>query len=411
VQAGVPFDVSYTAATGYTWVDLEVSGPGAPHSGKFSVTGGGPFTWSYTVSGHGAGVLELDFVEGKTNGAPGNVLASCQVSSLASNRGGASGFVTASGTEFVRDGTPYAFVGANLRGLVHYGHGDALPYADAGQVELNLSALQAMGARVVRTFVAYHQLNAQQTGDRLAPILDALAAHGLTAIVVLTDFYATGFNPAGDGGFYLSDLNGFTVLNHAFFESGYTLNYKPQVQALVTRFADHPAIFSWELGNEIRDATFADSNPATFIAFCQDMAATIRALDPNHMISVGEISALNNGMSEAEAQQIYGDPNVSFLTMRSYDGGSSDDTGFAASLGKPIIIEEAGISSGDRPQLLGSDLAKWFGKGCRGYLQWGFSAASSDNGDGDTQWGMDKVWHANDWDGMFGAYQSFAATL
>lgn len=359
-----------------------------------------------TSSGGGSG--SGGFPGGGTGGASGSGGSGGTGGSGGSTGGG---YVTTNGTQFSRDGAKYRFVGANLRGLTHYGHGDALPYADAEQIALNLSSIQGMGGRVVRAFVSYRELDAQATGDRLAAVLDELASKDLTLIVVLTDFYATGFNPAGDDGFYASDLNGFTVLNHAFFQSGYAQSYKPQVEALVARFQNHPAIFSWELGNEIRDATFADSTPATFIAFCKDMAGTIRGLDSNHMISVGEISALGNGMSKGDAAQIYGDPNISFLTMRSYDGGNTDDTGFAAGLGKPIIVEEAGISGGDRPAELASDLQKWFGKGTRGYLQWGFSAAPNDNGDGDTQFGMDKVWHANDWDGMHSAYQSFAQTL
>jgi hypothetical protein len=414
--AGVPFSASYTADTGYTYIALTVSGPGSPTAGSEQITGSGPFTWSYTISGHGAGVLSFEFVEGKMGGNPGNVVASCQLESVSGSGGGGTGggtgqgFVTANGSHFSRGGQDYAFVGANVRGITHYGHSEVLP-ADSGQIELNLSELQGMGGRVVRAFVSFQGIDAEETGNRLGAVLDALVPHDLTMIVVLTDFYATPFHPQGDSGFYATDLNGFTVLNHAFFAGGYSQSYKPQVQALVQRFKDHPAIFSWELGNEIRDATFADSSASTFISFCQDMASTIRGIDQNHMISVGEISALNNGMSQAEAEQIYGNADISFLTMRSYDGGNTDDTAFAASLGKPIIVEEAGFQSGDRPALLAADLGKWFGKGCRGYLQWGFHAASVDNGDGDTLFGMDRVWHANDWDGMYGAYQSFAQGL
>lgn len=416
VQAGVPFDVSYTADTGYTFVAMEVTGPGAPAANDFQVTGSGPFTWTYTVSGHGEGVLSFDFLEGKTNGSPGSVLGSCQVSSVeGSGSGGtggtlAGGFVGVNGTHFTRDGAEYQFVGANLRGLTHYGHNDALPYADAGQVELNLAAIQGMGGRVVRAFVSFHGIGAQETGDRLAPVLDAVAAHGLTLIVVLTDFYNTGFSPQGDDGFYATDVNGFTVLNHDFFASGYHQNYEPQVEALVTRFKAHPAIFSWELGNEIRDATFNGSSAATFIQFAKDMAGKIRSIDQNHMVSVGEISPIL-GWSQSEGTELFSDPNISFMTMRSYNGGDNDPTAFAAGIGKPIIVEEAGISGGNRPAQLAADLSKWFGKGCRGYLQWGFSAGTSDNGDGDTQYGMDKVWHKDDWDAMYATYKDFAATL
>lgn len=350
---------------------------------------------------------------GASSGGAGGTSAAGGTGGVAGAGGGAGAtsqaFVSPSGTSFVQNGQDYSFVGANLRGITDYGHGDALPYADAGQIELSLSAVQGMNGKVIRAFTAYKGIDAQTTGDRLGAVLDAAESHGITVIVVLTDFYATDFHPQGDDGFYANDLNGYTVLDHDFFASGYQQNYKPEVQALVSRFKDHPAIFSWELGNEIRDATFSNSSADTFIAFCKDMASSIHAVDSNHMISVGEISALG-GMSQAQAQQLYGDPDISFLTIRSYDGGTTDDTGLAQSLGKPIIVEEAGYQSGDRPTELGADLSKWFGRGVRGYLQWGYVAATSDNGDGDKMYGMDRIFHA-DWDGLYATYKGFGQKL
>ncbi|MEZ4222100.1 MAG: cellulase family glycosylhydrolase [Polyangiaceae bacterium] len=349
---------------------------------------------------------------GSTAGSGGSGLSGGIGGSAGSASGSSGqGFVTAKGTHFERDGAEYAFIGVNMRGLVHYGH-EALPYADAGHVELNLAAVQGMSGRVVRAFVAYHGIGTKEAGNRLEATLDAAAKHGLTLIVVFTDFYNTGFNPKGDDGFYAADSNGFTVLNHDFFASGYQQNYKPLVQALVTRFKDHPAVFAWELGNEIRDATFAGlSSGKTFVDFCLDMAGAIRAIDSNHMISVGEIGATVSGLSDSEQQTLYSDANISFLTTRSYDGGFSDDTGLAASVGKPIIVEEAGFSGSGRPKKVSADLTKWFGKGCRGYLQWGFMSSPGDNGDGDTEYGMDHVWHQGDWDGLHKTYQSFAQGL
>ncbi len=436
VTAGVPFQVRYTAKTAYTYIGMKVTGPGSPQVENQQITGTGPYTWTYTVSGHGAGVLSLTFVDGMTGGNPGNPIATCQVQSVAGSGTGGSGgiggaggttgtggsggtpsqgFVTSNGTRFSRNGKNYRFVGANVRGITHYGHNDALPYSTASQIELNLSDVQGMNGKVIRAFVAYNGIGATETGNRLGAVLDAAETHNITVIVALTDFYgATPFHPKGDDGYYAKDLNGYTVLDHAFFASGYQQNYKPQVLALVQRFKNHPAIFAWELGNEIRDATFSNSSPATFTAFCKDMASAIHAADPNHMIAVGEISAMaGSGMTQAQAQTLYGDPDISFLTIRSYDGTSYDDTSFAASLGKPIIVEEAGFDSSkysDRPSATAGDLSKWFGKGVRGYLQWGYMPSATDNGDGDGIHGMDKAIH-NDWDGLYSTYKSFGATL
>jgi hypothetical protein len=43
-------------------------------------------------------------------------------------------------------------------------------------------------------------------------------------------------------------------------------------------------------------------------------------------------------------------------------------------------------------------------------MPWGFMVGS-DNGDGDKALGMDKEWHADDWDNLHSAYRSRAAAL
>lgn len=73
---------SYTNNVGYAYVDMEVTGPGMPSSEWGGVVGSSPFTWTYTIYGYQPGILTFKFVEGKTNGNPGNVVASCQVESL-----------------------------------------------------------------------------------------------------------------------------------------------------------------------------------------------------------------------------------------------------------------------------------------------------------------------------------------
>ena len=73
---------SYTNNVGYAYVDMEVTGPGMPSSEWGGVVGSSPFTWTYTIYGYDPGILTFKFVEGKTGGSPGNVVARCQVESL-----------------------------------------------------------------------------------------------------------------------------------------------------------------------------------------------------------------------------------------------------------------------------------------------------------------------------------------
>jgi len=74
--------VTYTNSTPYAYVDMEVTGPGAPKSEWGGVVGNGPYTWSYSVNGYSPGTLTFTFVEGKNGGNPGNKVATCQAQAL-----------------------------------------------------------------------------------------------------------------------------------------------------------------------------------------------------------------------------------------------------------------------------------------------------------------------------------------
>jgi len=96
VAVGVPFDVSFTDTPGYAHVDVEVTGPGDPVSTWQGMGGDGPYTWTWRVDGHGAGVLDLRFMKDKEPGSSGTLVASCQVES--EGTGGTGGTGGAGGT-------------------------------------------------------------------------------------------------------------------------------------------------------------------------------------------------------------------------------------------------------------------------------------------------------------------------
>ncbi len=97
-QVGQKFSVSYTNSTGFAYVDMSVTGPGSPSTSWVGVTGKGPYTWTWDVQGHGAGVLDFTFRKDKNGGDPGTVVATCQVFSLdGSGTGGTSSGGSGSG--------------------------------------------------------------------------------------------------------------------------------------------------------------------------------------------------------------------------------------------------------------------------------------------------------------------------
>lgn len=98
-QVGTTLSVGYTNDTGFAYVDLSVSGAGAPTAGWVGVAGKGPYTWSYDVQGHGAGVLDFTFRKDKDGSNPGTVVATCQIYSQdGSSTGGTGGGTGGAGT-------------------------------------------------------------------------------------------------------------------------------------------------------------------------------------------------------------------------------------------------------------------------------------------------------------------------
>jgi hypothetical protein len=117
------------------------------------------------------------------------------------------------------------------------------------------------------------------------------------------------------------DLN---LLNYNWFvkepagQNGY-LNYEdyylPFVRYIVNRFKDEPRVFAWQLGNEFKTA-----DGDVLVAFARDMAQRIKALDTNHMVTVGLLSVFH-------AVFVF-DATVPYPNYGSY----SDETGILAAL-------------------------------------------------------------------------------
>ena len=303
-------------------------------------------------------------------------------------------FVRANGKNFELCGQPFRFIGFNVRGICHYGKGDVLPFSNASDIGTNLDYCVAVKATVIRVFCAYKNINRIETGNRLQAVLDACRARGIFVLVALTDVHSsTSMHPQGDTAYFTQGACcGFNLLNHQWYETGYTVNYLPQALYLADRFKDHPAVFAWQLGNEIRDVT----NGATFTAFAKNVAAQIKAVDPNHMVSVGMISVRQSNISAPQAISIYND--MDFVGSHVYlNTDADDDTSFANSINKPSIIDEAGFNTGNRPALTNTDITKRFNNGADGYLYWGLMATPYDNGDGDRDFGIDQVFNDDDW--------------
>lgn len=336
-------------------------------------------------------------------------------------------FVSCSGRHFVVDGRTFRFVGVNLRGLAHYGLSDPVRGADAAQ---QLQAARDMGARVVRIFLPHCRVSIEDTRLRLINLLKLLEARfpDMYLIVALANLYSdVDFRVPGDDHYYTHRPvgEGRDLLNVDWFRGGYRDSYLPLVQKIVQDefIRNSPRILAYNIGNELKaEARAGDHNvghPELLVQFMHSVAQQIYRWDGGrHLITTGMISTRHAHMEHRHdlRRQLYGLPELAFITNHTYHDDDDpatdqdqqnaapsreDDSDLADALGKPLLIEEAGMittpNRRDRSPWVQSELqVQLDGRRASGYMPWGFMAGH-DNGDGDRQLGLDHLWHEPDW--------------
>lgn len=295
--------------------------------------------------------------------------------------------------------------GFNARGIVHYGYKEVLNYSNFSDVDADFGEMKKMGATVVRVFLAHRSVSDEETSKRLDALLTKAAGYNISLIISFIDFYGSGFNPQGTDQYYTGNWNGIPLLNHTFFESGYRDRYLTFVKTIVAANKNHPNIYAWEPGNELKD----DSSPQTFVNFMKDVTDTIKSIDPNHKVASGMIYSGHSGLSPDQLYAVL--PSLDIITVHSYNGDRSGsvDVDWALSHNKIAIVEEFGVSgTSDRSSKVQAELDFWKSKKAVAVLQWGFLAKGlGDNGDGDKDLGMDNIWHT-DYDNLAATFKTFA---
>lgn len=297
---------------------------------------------------------------------------------------------------FELDGEPFCFAGANN----YY-----LAYKARPMVDDVLSSAKELGLRVLRIwgFIdigsidrsrksidhrgedgkkdgAYFQywdgrLNrpvVNQGDDGLKRLDYAIAKAGelgIKLIYVLTN----NWNDFGGMAQYLEWFG--KKQHHAFYTDPQIRQaFKDWITAVVQRrnsvtgrlYRDDPSIFAWELANEPRCTGSGASGTGwtldTIPSWVSEMSAHLKALDPNHMVAVGDEGFLNGGGEHWAYQAKDGVDHealtkihsIDFGTFHMYpeDWGAGLDWGkkwildhleLAHRLGKPTVLEEYGV--------------------------------------------------------------------
>lgn len=128
-------------------------------------------------------------------------------------------------------------------------------------------------------------------------------------------------------------------------------------------YRDDPVIMAWELGNEPRGV----NNQEAFQQWIRRTSDYIKKLDTNHLVTIGSEGNTSSPSSGTDMVKDHDHPNIDYATIHIwvqnwgyYDPAKADSTygpalnyarnymkdhlQRAASLGKPVVLEEFGIS-------------------------------------------------------------------
>ena len=248
--------------------------------------------------------------------------------------------------QFVRDGKPYYFVGTNFwYGAILGSEGEG---GNRERLHKELDFLKSIGINNLRVLVGADGENGIKTrvepSLQVAPgvyndtilagldyFMNELRERDMTAVLYLNNSWewSGGYSvylqwsghgdavvPAVDGWpaymeyvkqFPQSDSAKALFANHVNYIVSRTNRYNQ------IKYVDDPTIMSWQIGNEPR--AFSDENKEPFARWMADVAAQIKSLDPNHMVSSGSEGSWGWEMDMNLFEKIHADPNINYLNI------------------------------------------------------------------------------------------------
>ena len=248
--------------------------------------------------------------------------------------------------QFVRDGKPYYFVGTNFwYGAILGSEGEG---GNRERLHKELDFLKSIGINNLRVLVGADGENGIKTrvepSLQVAPgvyndtilagldyFMNELRERDMTAVLYLNNSwewsggYSVYLQWSGHGDAVVRAVDGWPaymeyVKQFPQSDSAKAL-FANHVNYIVSRtnrynqikYVDDPTIMSWQIGNEPR--AFSDENKEPFARWMADVAAQIKSLDPNHMVSSGSEGSWGCEMDMNLFEKIHADPNINYLNI------------------------------------------------------------------------------------------------
>jgi len=260
-------------------------------------------------------------------------------------------FVTASGTNLMLGGKPIKFIGFNPTGMIgQCWSGNNWNTAD---MDAYFKSLPPNG--ISRIFAVQ---NNQGGAGYVQTIVQEAAKYHQHLIIGLSDDNSNCSDLDGSGN---GQQNSGKTL--AYYESAYKSgsNYANWVKQVVTPLANNPTVAIWEIGNEPFHSGDGEGG-ATIVgqgvplsvaeAYVNGSAALIKAAGAKQLISIAPADIGDMG-GVSDDEQLFKNLNVIDDHDYSWQNGEGEVSGdfsslqkMSTDLGKPFMVDEAGVPAG-----------------------------------------------------------------
>lgn len=255
------------------------------------------------------------------------------------------GFVTLAGDQFIYAGAPITLKGTNW-----WKHDS--PFADSWsdwdgpQTVMELGKAKELGVNVVRVGLPYDNPGAARVLWDCKRFDDPDCTYAAVSPWIVNEMQQL---------LQIAAVNGMKVIfslfdwSDSFPQPGDKVNriHNTYLQGLITPFVNDDRVLAWELHNEPDNyQTWTEGGPDKVIAWAQQTAALIKALDPNHPITVG-VGSVNNLWKPGPGGLTLLDSS-DFVSFHSYDAGAvgAQIAAIRAHTNKPIFLGEMGWPTG-----------------------------------------------------------------
>jgi mannan endo-1,4-beta-mannosidase len=334
-------------------------------------------------------------------------------------------FVTAKGTSFIVDGSPFRFVGVNIydAAATDAYSCDSAARMTSQELENTMRTLHdTYGATVVRFWAYQTYTKSGQDWSGMDNVIRIANDVGIKLIPVLEDGpgYCTTSTDVKAKADYQDDT---------WFTKGYRSNYgtapmsfRDYAKIVVEHYRNEKAILGWSLINEADTSARDSAGQSVLVDFATDMGAVVKSADPNHLVTLGTQSNGARGASGPDFTAVYSTPSMDFAEVHDWGYWGSDSEAMPGgtngkppaadsaacqqtdaligcsfaqlpALNKPLFVGEAGIEGGDsdalaaRADQLTAKMSAAFAAGAGGYLLWRVTKQQTDKYDillGDT---------------------------